>query len=521
MLSSAGSTDGPSPIVTPMPEPTASRIAVARGVGYAVALAGIAVLATALHRHGHTQGDDFALYLRQARSIFDGDIGQVISDNRFAVLNSDGAFSPIGYPWGWPLVLSPFVHLWGLDYDRLKLVTVAMFCTWLALLFGIVRRRLGRWPALGVTACVGTAPVLLLHTDQLLSEYAYFVAIAVVIWWCDRVHRSSDLVRAPQTQLVVLGVLMAVAFNVRREGVVLVVVVASLQLIALAGSRGDSTRPTLRAVVRRIRESWLVLLVPYASFVASVVVLQLLLPTALFPDNGNNRAYIDDRWAEFPRTLTRQLGLGGHPLLGITILVVAAIGVVIGVRQRPKLDTPLFVLGLFSALVIGTHFRQVERYWLQVTPWVVYFATVALVGFARAFRGRARWMSLVAAAPIIAVVVAHLVVLPGRVADARDFDEAGRVQIGPANPTVQPIYDAVLEHTPADSIVAFFRARTMTLLTDRRSFQTRDLDHILQSADFYAERRNSTFWQPRLDRNHEGLVEVWSDDRWILWEVTG
>ncbi len=156
-----------------------------------------------------------------------------------------------------------------------------------------------------------------------------------------------------------------------------------------------------------------------------------------------------------------------------------------------------------------------------MTPWIVYFATVTLVGVARALRDRARWVSLVAAAPIVAVVVAHLVVLPGRVGDARDFDAAGRYQVGPASPTVQPIYDAVLEHTPADSVVAFFRSRTMTLLTDRRSFQTKDLDAILQSADFYAERRNSEYGQPTLDRNHEGLVEVWSNDRWILWEVTG
>ena len=60
----------------------------------------------------------------------------------------------------------------------------------------------------------------------------------------------------------------------------------------------------------------------------------------------------------------------------------------------------------------------------------------------------------------------------------------------------------------------------MTLLTDRRSFQTRDLDRILRSADYYAERRNSKYWQPTLDADHEGLVEVWSDQRWILWEVT-
>ena len=49
-----------------------------------------------------TQGDEFALYLRQARSIFDGDIADVVADNRFSVLYSTGRFSPYAYPWGWP-----------------------------------------------------------------------------------------------------------------------------------------------------------------------------------------------------------------------------------------------------------------------------------------------------------------------------------------------------------------------------------------------------------------------------------
>ena len=114
-----------------------------------------AAVAIALHRNGHTQGDDFALYLRQARSLFDGDVAQVVADNRFTVINSGGAFSPIAYPWGWPLLLSPFVHLWGFDYDRLKLLEVAAFCVWLVLVHGIVRRRAGRLLALAVTAVVG------------------------------------------------------------------------------------------------------------------------------------------------------------------------------------------------------------------------------------------------------------------------------------------------------------------------------------------------------------------------------
>ena len=67
-------------------------------------------------------------------------------------------FSPIAYPWGWPLMLAPFVNRWGYDYDRLKLLEVAAFCVWLVLVHGIVRRRAGRLLAIAVTAVVATAP---------------------------------------------------------------------------------------------------------------------------------------------------------------------------------------------------------------------------------------------------------------------------------------------------------------------------------------------------------------------------
>ena len=173
-------------------------------------------------------------------------------------------------------------------------------------------------------------------------------------------------------------------------------------------------------------------------------------------------------------------------------------------------------------MIIGTHFRTVDRYWLQVTPWALYFAAVATSTAASWVFGQRRGIALLlGAAPLLFLVAVHAVVLPDDVSAARDFDDSGRTQVGPASPTIAPIYEAVLDHTPPDAVIAFFRARTMTLLTDRRSFQTRDLDRILRSADYYAERRNSKYWQPTLDEDHEGLVEVWSDQRWTLWKVTG
>jgi hypothetical protein len=492
-----------------------------RIVALGVIVIGAGALAIELRRRGHTQGDDFALYLRQARSIFDGDIGAVLADNRFAVLNSDAAFSPLAYPWGWPLLLSPFVHLWGFDYDRLKLVEVATFMVWLVLLHGIVRRRIGRLAALAVVAVVGTAPTFLVHTDQLLTEFPHLAAVAVFVWWYDRVRTRGTLLTASRNDLIVLGALVTLVFNVRREGIVLLGVIAVMQLYDVIASLDD--RRSATAMIDRLRTDWKVLVTPFLSFAIATTLFQLLLPTALLPDNGNSMTFIDNRLGEFPATLADQLGFGQHPLVGITILGLAAAGAVIGVRRRPTLDGPLLLLTLGSALLISTHLRKVDRYWFQVTPWVLYFATVALLAFGDAVFRRRRQLGRVAAlAPLALVVVAHLVVLPGKVTDARDFNAAGRVQSGPSNPRVAPVFEAVSALTPPDAIIAYYRARTMTLLTDRRSFQTKNLERIEQNADYFAQKRGSTYWQPALElgaARRAGFEEVWSDDTWILWRT--
>jgi uncharacterized membrane protein YkvA (DUF1232 family) len=450
----------------------------------------------------------------------------VVADNRFAVLNSDSGFSPIAYPWVWPLLLSPFVHAWGLDYDRLKLVEVGAFCLWLVLLHGIVRRRIGWWPAIAIVAVLGTAPTFLAHTDQLLTEFPHLAAVALVIWYYDRIRSDATLLTAPIAQLAGLGALVTLAFNVRRESIVLLGVIAAMIALDVARDAIDHRAGHATVVVRSlrtVRHHWREIVTPFASFAVTAALFQLLLPTDLLPDNGNSSAFLDDRLSEYPGILSDQLGLGDHTAVGVAVLVVAAVGVVIGVRKRPTLDGPLALLAVLSALVISTHLRRVDRYWFQVTPWVIYFVTVAMLAVAGwALARHARAARALALAPLLLLVVAHAVVVSGDIGDARQYNDAGRVQSGPSNPTVSPIFEAVNTLTEPDAVIAYYRARTMTLLTDRRSFQTKNLDRIELGADYYAERRNSTYWQPKLttaQARAAGFVEVWSDQRWVLWRL--
>jgi len=494
--------------------PRRRRRRLASGVALGIVVAVGAGLAIALHRNGHTQGDDFALYLRQAQSIFDGNLGEVVADNRFTVINSGGRFSPYAYPWGWPLLLSPFVHLWGLDYDNLKLVEVACFCAWLVFVHGIVRRRAGRLLALGVTAVLATSPVLLSHTDQLLSEYPHALALAVFVWWFDRVSARGGMLRAPMRQLVVLGVLAAVAFNVRRESIVLVGVFVVMQLVELVQLRRDEPGSL----------PWRAIGAPYLSFVVAVAGFQLLMPTMLFPDNGGGVEYVGARIGDYAGALTVQLGLGRHPALGTVIILLSIAGMVVGCIRRPRLDVPLAAVTVLSAIAVSTHFRMVERYYFQIAPWVLYFAAVTIAAVVAAARN-ARLRSLAAAiavVPLFYVVAVHAVALPDDVGASQRFDRGGRQQVGPTDPTFTPVFAAVQEHTPPDSVVVFFRARTMTLYTNRRTLQLTDVERMLQRADYYAQLRNSDYSQPAVTPEQAtalGMEEVWSDAKWILWKL--
>lgn len=474
-----------------------------------------AIAAIALHRNGHNQGDDFALYLRQARSIFDGDTAQVVADNRFAVLNSGGAFSPIAYPWVFPLLLSPFVKWWGLDYDKLKLVEVASFCAWVVLVHGIVRRRAGRLLAIAVAAAVATAPALLAHTDQLLSEFPHALALGVFIWWFDRIKLRSDLINATTSQLVTLGVLGALAYNVRRESVVLIAAIVVVQLLELFVTWRDD---------RTYRVPWLTLAMPHLAMIGSIVSFQLLLPSMLIPDSGGGPKYIPDRLGDYAGALTTQLGIGHHPAIGTMLLLLAGAGIVVGCVRRPRLDIPLAAVALFSVATVSTHFRMVDRYYFQVLPWVLYFGAQAIVAAVQAARRPAvrRIAPALAAVPLLYLVAVHAVVLPGDIGDAREFDRAGRQQIGPTDPASIPIYAAVETYTEPGAVIAYFRARTMTLLTDRLAFQTTSLARIRQRADYFAQQRFSDYFQPDETETElvaAGFVEVWSNERWILWRL--
>ena len=498
-----------------------------------VLLVFVGVVSVGTHRRGIPWGDDFTLYLRQAKGLVDGNVGQVIADNHDNVLLAARAnFSPFVYPWGWPMLLAPFVRLLGLNYARLKLVEVACWLTAVGGFHRIFRRRMHPVLAFGLTAAIGTSLPYLRYTGQLLSEMPYMALAAITLWWLDRCRGDGPLDMAGRRRLVILGLLAMAVFNTRREGLAMVPTLAIVQLV--------DGRGRWRAI------DWRAAATPLAAFAAGVVGLQLMLPSTLAPELTGSG--LGQTWAKlrgpFRTAFRDQLGFGSRSALAWAVFGLVAVGVAVRLRRAWADDIALVVFSLVSMLIVGMVPALSDRYLMAVTIFAVYFAAQAVAaigefvsglaarrlssGFGVTRRRRSAQAPGARATPVwfagavlAAAVGSHLVQIPAELRHA-SRDNARGVRDGPAAPYALAGFAAVLGHTRRDDIVAFSKARAMTLFTDRRAVQSSEFQIILDRADYFLMRRGSTSSQPLVSdqqASDAGLVSVWSDTTWVLWRV--
>ena len=96
--------------------------------------------------------------------------------------------------------------------------------------------------------------------------------------------------------------------------------------------------------------------------------------------------------------------------------------------------------------------------------------------------------------------------------------------IGSTTPAALEMEDVVRRCTRGDDVVVFFRARAMSMLTDRRSIQTGDINLVMTRGDWYVMNKGSTYSQPLVDdaeAKRLGLRKVWENSEWVLWLVPG
>lgn len=479
-------------------------------------------------RPGHWWGDDWALYVRQAQGLVEGEPGRVAADNEFAVTVSQGAaFSPPIYPWGFPILLAPFVAAFGVDLDRLAIVPMLAACAFACAWYAMARRRLGPTLALLSTVAATITPVLLSWTELIQSEWPFLAVTFVVLAAVDRSIESRVLtdVRAPWWPLVLLGVGAAAAFTVRREGLAMTPAIAAAQL-ALLTTGAPPWRDALAD-----RRLWRRLLVPHLAALAVVMAVRTLLPSVLVPSySGTGLHNIWGWWDRHIDHLAEISGLKsqyaddptvfGNSTLGWLAVAVyfAAAGVGFGfalLRWRRR-DLHLVVYTL-AAFAIGASFRSaLNRYVATVAPVLFLLGLVAIVSIPPR-----RWQvigKVVAGLALVGVIGGNLWSAENRLDFTREFEALGAVEDGPTHPAATEMFAFVEANSSPADVVAGPKARALTLMTDRRAVQVdrwRPLPDDVTPVLVVTERNDPAEMMMR-EQHADAYAELWANARFVV-----
>jgi len=99
------------------------------------------VIGASLLSRGHQWGDDFAWYILQAQSIWNGTVDEFMEQSVFTNTQSTTHLGPLVYPWGYPLILVPVYALKGISPLALKLPALFFYVGFLVCLYFLVKDR--------------------------------------------------------------------------------------------------------------------------------------------------------------------------------------------------------------------------------------------------------------------------------------------------------------------------------------------------------------------------------------------
>jgi len=434
---------------------------------------------------GHEWGNDFAAYILQARSVVEGRPQQFIESSRFTNEQSSSPVGPVAYPWGFPVLLAPIYAVFGLNILALKTVGAACFLLFIATLwFGFRTRHSGIW-RIFLVALFALNPALLAFLDNVLSDVPFLLLSTLAMLLIERVVIEKRRLISSAWDHLLLGGVVAMACQVRVNGVLLLAVLAISQSVeALCRFRTTGSSPASgagdrEAVARRAG----IALLPYGSFAAVTLAWCALLPqgVASYASQlaGLSLASIRQQTDYYLTVPAAFFGGVRYPevLYGATIPLALA-----GMFDRRRSDYPMIVYIMLTFLLYVLWLAgQGFRFFFPILPFYISFALSGLSGsVATARMDRAKW-KVICVAPVILV----LLLFARRAAEHvwENLSDNRQTLSGPFAETSKEMFLFIAKSTEPGSAVAFCKPRAMTLMTGRRSVMINRSDQ-LSRADY-------------------------------------
>ena len=205
-------------------------------------LLGIAFYLQKVIFSGHVLNGDFALYVRQAQSIVNLDPQKVLADMQIMIESSTyQRYSPVLYPWGYPLLLSPLVYFFGINYTVFKIFGCVCFLLSMVLLYLNFYNKGNRKEALITVFLIGLNLLYLYFGNVVISELPYLLFVVLTLY-CINILSKQDFERVSIFYYLIIGLLLFMCFQIRTEGIFLTASLFASQIYLVVKNKQKSRK---------------------------------------------------------------------------------------------------------------------------------------------------------------------------------------------------------------------------------------------------------------------------------------
>ena len=382
---------------------------------------------------GHNWGDDYALYVNQAKALTEGGIDTLYEQNKFSM--DYETMGPYLYPFGFPALLAPVYHVFGINLYAMKWLCALCFIGSIPIVFKLTQLVThNRLVQLAVTTFVAFHWLFIRHSDNVLSDLPYFFFSLYAIYLIAAAKSVAGYLW--------LGVIMFMAYFIRDIGITLP---GALFIYQITQKRPAS------------RPAWVKTLSPYAVFMILAVGSKILLPSG----GGNHLDMILD--TTFTGTMSNlvyyltkilmyMLVVKGYWVLIFAPLVIIAVYVGIQQHWRAHQYILTYILANMAILSLWPS-HQGFRF---VFPMLPFFTLYLFTGLNRL--AEKRTIGSLKAIGLF-LLLAWGVSLYQITRYARiDTNEALSIEM-------QQIYAYINTNMASDKVIAFDKPRTLRLFT--------------------------------------------------------
>ena len=481
------------------------------------------ILCNSLYK-GHSWGGDFALYIRQSQSIIEQDSKKVEADMEFILENSsDKYFSPVNYPWGFPLLITPVIKLAKItagpsveDFALLKLIEIFFYTGFIALFFLWIKGKFKGIIPLAITVFIAMQSTYVEYLNHILAEMPYIMfmmASIIVIEYSiqyNRFERKRGYTIWKHTLInIAVGCLIFYTSQIRSEGFLLfpVLIAAHIKFLILHKKYDDfsATGEILK------------IFVPYVSALIMWVIWSNVFPSG-YISHLEHSALIStqsilNNIGSYFRALYSYMPLPGA-IMTVLFIITAVFGMFKNII-RDIIPATMLILsaGLF---IVWPHYEW--RYAFSLFPLLTFFFVRGLESL------KTNKIPLSLPKYVIIIMAAIMFVKTGLW--TIQTNAAGKnTMIGPNMYYSGEMFDFIKENTNPDDIVAFFRPRVMYLYTGRKSLTlTGDFEHTAKHAQWYVCTFDRGDFYQYSDKTLEGykqyLKKAFQNNDFVIYKIS-